>query len=168
MNRATGVSFLLAPAQPRRAASWLLIIEDCFFHPWGSVVLLGLSFLSAFCSVSLLSFKFLPKNIVIVPPHQHWSTTQAPCEGARAASDAAVPSRSQKAENDRAGDTGTGECGGGGGGGGWVWGGVGCCHHGNRVFLLALVSQTSGESQSGGNTHSHIHTHTPTCSKEAK
>lgn len=62
VNRATGVSFLLEPAQPRRAASWLLIIEDCFFPPWGSVVLPGLSFLSAFYSVSLLSFTFAQKK----------------------------------------------------------------------------------------------------------
>lgn len=43
---------------------------------------------------------------------------------------------------------------------GWRGGeGAGGGPYGNRVFLLALVSQTSGDSQSEGNTHACTRTH---------
>lgn len=110
VNRGTCVPFLLKPSQPVHAAFLLLIIEDCLFHPWGSVVLLDFHF-----GLPFIQCSNCPSNVSknIVPPHQHWSTTHVPCESARAASDAAVPSRSERAENDRVGDIGME-------GGGWL------------------------------------------------
>lgn len=71
-----------------------------------------------------------------------------PCHSARAAWDVVVPSRREKPEANREGDWTRDEEELGGG-----------CHHDNYVFLLALVSQTSSDSQSGGNTHTDTQSH---------
>lgn len=74
-NRATGVPFLLRLSQPAQPVFLLLITEDCFFHPWGSVVLLDFHFSLRFIHCSSCPSNS-PKNVV--PPHQHCSTTHVP------------------------------------------------------------------------------------------
>ena len=105
------------PATAHQPVFLLLIIEDCFFQPRGSVVLLDFHF-----SLPFIPFSYCPSNLPknIVPTHQHWSTTHVPCQSARAASDAVVPTRSAKAENDRVEDTGMGQGERRRGGGGWL------------------------------------------------
>lgn len=160
VNRATGVPFLPNPSQPLQAVFLLLIIEDCFFHPWGSVVLLDFHF-----SFPFIQFPYCPSDLSknILPPHQHWSTTHVPCQSARAASDAAVPSRSEKAENDRAGDTGMG-------GGSWLlppW--QPCVFVSARESDKRWLTVRRKHTQSHSCSYSHllkgsqIRTATPTC-----
>lgn len=109
VNRATGAPFLVDPMQ----ASLLRVLLSCLtlnfhfssLHPFLASLL--------FCFVAISTHP--PTHPIVPPQPPSPSLKQHPCQTASAASDTAVPSRSEEAENDRAGDTGIGR-----GWGGWL------------------------------------------------
>ena len=175
-NRATGGHFLFRLSWPMQA--FLLTSDDRWlpvshprllfshtlleFHLSFSIQTIFFFFFCHLCFFTLILFVclfWIPPPRVPIPPassHQSQSATHVTVPGLPGMQRCPQRER-EKPETDREGERMREE-----GGGAWER------RHGYRVFLLALVSQTSSDSQSGGNTHTQSHSYSHSHSLEGK